>query len=176
VSKLLLRPVAQGLLAVVVDHYADAGVALPERRVIVPGAPGVVAWDCEQVTLALANIATQSGVGNRISLVPQTGGPASVGLARLATWAIQVVRCTPTSDDDGNPPSADKLDEAAAMALDDAGLLSQCLVELASLTPGTRPWLPIGAVINAGQVTPLGPEGGFQGIEATASISAMVTD
>lgn len=171
-TKLLLAAMAAGLLDEVENHYADAGAALPDRRLIAPGAPGQVAWDCEQLTIALASINPGTGGGN-VNLLPQQGSPAGVGLTRLATWAIQVVRCSPTQDDEGNPPLAAAIGTAGLASLEDAGLMSQCLVELAALTPGIREWLPIGAVINAGMVSTLGPDGGFQAVEATVTISAM---
>lgn len=174
-TRLALQAVADGLMTEVVNHYTDSGVELPERRLLVPGAPGMVAWDCEQLTVALASVNVGGG-GNAPNLLPMTGSPAGVMLVRLATFAIQVVRCSPTSSDDGNPPAAGSLTEAALAGFDDAGDLSQLLVEVAALSPGTRDWLPIGATINAGTVTSLGPDGGFQATEATVTVSAMVTE
>jgi hypothetical protein len=175
VSKLAVAPIARGLLTEVVNHYADAAVALPERRCLVPGAPGAVAWDCEQVTLALAQLSVDTG-GNQASLLPMAGSAAGVMLTRLATFAIQVVRCSPVSDDEGTPPAPELLETAALTAYDDVGMLSQLLVEVAALVPGTRSWLPIGSRVNAGQVASLGPEGGMQAVEATVTVSAMVTE
>jgi hypothetical protein len=171
VSKLLLRPVADGLLAAVVAAFDTAGIELPERRAVVAGNPGLIAWDCEQLTVALAGISTGGGAG-AITLMPQSGSPAGMALTRLATWSVQIVRCAPTSDEDGNPPSVELLEAAAATALDDAGVLSQCLTVLASATPGSVNWLPIGSVINAGAITSLGPDT-HQGIEALVTVSVM---
>jgi hypothetical protein len=173
--KLSIAPIARGLLTEVINHYEDAGVDLPGRRCLVPGAPGAVAWDCEQVTLALAQLSVDTG-GNQASLLPQTGSAAGVVLTRLATFAIQVVRCSPNSDEDATPPEPQVIEDAALLAYEDVGQLSQLLVEVAALTPGTRDWLPIGARINAGQVTSLGPEGGLQAVEAIITVSAMVTE
>jgi hypothetical protein len=168
---LQLAPTGQGLLDWVETSYANAGRTLPERRVLVPGAPGVIAWDCEQLTVALASITTGGTVAS-VNILPQLGSGAGVGLLRQATWAIQVVRCSPTPDEDGNPPSVDELTAAADLQLDDAGMLSQALVNLvaAQLHPE---WLPPGGVVNAGQVATLGPEGGFQAVEASLTLSAM---
>lgn len=171
-TKLLLAHVAAGLLTEVVNHYGDHGATLPDRQVVVPGAPGLIAWDCEQVTVGLTAV-TVGQAGSQLNLLPQSGSPAGVALGRLATWSVQVVRCSPTPAEDGTPPTVAELAEAGLVGLDDAGLLSECMVEVASLSPGSRPWLPIGAGINAGQVTALGPDGGFQGMEAIVTISAM---
>jgi hypothetical protein len=171
VSRLLLAGQAQGLLDEVVAFYAANGATLPDVQAVVPGSPGNVAWDCEQVTVALAGITTGSGQG--ALPLPQHGAPAGVALPRMATWSIQVVRCSPTPDEEGQPPGATELAAAGALALADGGLLSQCLVELAALQPGARLWLPIGGVINAGAVTSLGPDGGFQAMEATVTLSAL---
>jgi hypothetical protein len=171
VTPLVLAPTAQGLLDWVETSYANASRALPERKVIVPGAPGVIAWDCEQLTVALASITTGGTVAS-VNILPQIGSGAGVGLLRQATWSIQVVRCSATTADDGAPPSVAELDAAAMTQLDDAGMLSQALVNLVSAQ--LRPeWLPPGAVVNAGQVATLGPEGGFQAVEATVTLSAM---
>lgn len=171
-SRLQLQPVADGLMAWVVDAFAAEGVNLPERRTLAPGSPGEIAWDCEQVALALATL-TPSGGGGVANLLPQAGSPAGVGLVRLATWSIQVVRCTPEPDEDGNPPDVGQLAAAGAAQLADIGVLSQCLAGLASSTPGTVAWLQPGTVINAGGVATLGPAGGFHGAEATVSISTL---
>jgi hypothetical protein len=174
VTKLQLWPTAHGLLDEVVAWYEDhpAELALPDRRAVVPGAPGVIAWDCEQVTVALANI-TVGGLNAQSVAMPRAGAPAGVGLPRIATWSVQVVRCTPESGEDATPPSAAELEVAGGRALSDAGLLSECMMSLATLAPGSRVWLPVGSTINAGAVTPLGPEGGFHAVEAAVSISAM---
>lgn len=171
-SELQLRDTAEGLLDWVTAWYEQANVPLPLRGVVVPGAPGQIAWDCEQVTVALSTITTGSGTG-QVNVTPQLGTNAGMGLIRYATWAVQVVRCSPTPDDEGNPPSVDQLDGAAQSSLTDAGLLSQAMIGLASQSPGSIDWLPIGGVVNAGQVGTLGPEGGFQAVEATLTLTAM---
>ena len=170
----MLAPTALGLLAAVEAYYGGRGVDLPERRIPVPGAPGVVAWDCEQVTVCLGAVATPgtpSGGGGPIT--PQLGSVAGMGLVRLATWAVCIVRCTPTMGDDGEPPPAEELGAAGLAMLDDVGLLSQCMSLLAGSPPGSYDWLPIGGTINAGSVTTLGPEGRFAAVEASVTISAM---
>jgi hypothetical protein len=159
-------------MLLVLDAFATEGISLPERRGLAPGSPGEIAWDCEQVVVALATLTPSAG-GGVANLLPQAGSPAGVGLVRLATWSIQIVRCTPEQDDDGNPPDATTLAVAGQAQLDDIGALSQCLTDLAGATPGSVAWLPAGTVINAGGVTTLGPAGGFHGVEATVSISAM---
>jgi hypothetical protein len=175
VTRLALQAVADGLMTEVVNHYTDSGVELPERRLLVPGAPGAVAWDCEQVTLAISAV-QPSASGAQFNVMPKAGAQAGVMLTRQVTWAIQVVRCSPTSGEDGEPPGAAELGGAAMASLIDVAELSQCMIELASLTPGTRDWLEVGTTINAGTTTPLGPEGGFQAVEASVIISAMVTE
>ena len=174
-SKLALMGQAQGLLDEVVAHYEDAGVALPERRYVAPGEPGSTVWDCEQVTVTLASVGTNTSTAQTVAM-PMVGTPAGVGLVRFATWAIQVVRCSPTFEGDGDPPDVTELLAAAAAGLDDAGHMSQLLVEVASLPMGSRSWLPIGSTINAGAVAPIGPEGGFQAVEATVAVSIMLTE
>jgi hypothetical protein len=170
---LLLRPQAEGLLAEVVAFYDANDVELPDRRIIAPGAPGQIAWDCDQVSVALAGVTTGSAAG-QVNVAPQLGAMAGVGLPRFATWSVQVIRCTPNPDEDGNPPPAEKLNAAGAWGLVDVGLLSQCFVLMAATAISTqRDWLPIGGTINAGQVASLGPQGGYHGYEALVTLTAM---
>jgi len=169
----LLLPQAEGLLAELEAFYAANGVALPDRRVVAPGAPGTIAWDCEQVVVALSQLTTGSGSG-QVNVLPQWGSPAGVGLIRYATWSVQVIRCTPQMDDDGNAPTAEALLAAGVSGLADAGLMSQCFVSMAATANAIpRDWMPIGGAINAGQVTSLGPEGPFHGYEAAVTLTAM---
>jgi hypothetical protein len=173
---LLLAPQAEGLLAEVVDYAAANARKLPERRVIIPGLPSAVAWDCQQVTVGLANLTTATASGQSMSM-PQIGPAAGVGLIRYATWSVQVVRCTPQMDEAGNPPSAEELAVAGLLCLDDAGWLSQCFSLLAaSGNDGSRGWLPPGGTINAGAVTTLGPEGPYFATEAAVTMTAMEAD
>ena len=96
--------------------YAELSV-IPDRHGVVPGA---IAWDaCDCGLLAVS-------VG-QIYPTEQFPNPAfaRVGNACDAPWEaaeiiMQVVRCTPTADDLGNPPTTAALDTSAREILTDA--------------------------------------------------------
>lgn len=96
--------------------YAELTVS-PARRGVVPGS---IAWDaCDCGLLAVS-------VG-QIYLTETFPDPAlrRVGNACDAPWEaaeiiMQIVRCTPTHDDQGNPPTVAALDASAREILRDA--------------------------------------------------------
>jgi hypothetical protein len=140
---LALPDLARRVLDGVVAHYdaVDAKckpserVNLPARRVIAPGNPRLVAWDCEQL------VVTMSGIG--VGQAPGEGGrpagrgnPISATGLRHAVFAVQIVRCVPESRDGTSPPPDDVLTAAGLALLRDAGLLSQALVEICTQVAG----------------------------------------
>lgn len=164
---------AEGVLAELVNWYDDRGWTLPGRRAIIPGAPGVVAWDCEQVTVALGSLTTATASGQSLAM-PALGPMAGVGLVRYATWAVSVVRRIPGMTEDGDPPDTSELTDAGVGMLLDAGRISQCFANLAATAnDGTRDWLPLGGQVNAGAIATLGPEGDFAAVEAAVTLTAM---
>jgi hypothetical protein len=166
--RVVLEGQASGLLEALVAHWSAAGVSLPARRVIAPGAPGLIAWDCEQVVLSLGQILLGTAEDS-VSASAQLGAAAS-NVTRAAQWSIQVVRCTPEQDDAGEPPAVEVLTEAGLAALVDAGLLSQFVTNLATWPPD---WIPPGGRVRGGGVTSLGPQGGYHGFEATLTLPAL---
>lgn len=154
---------AQAVLIGVVAHFNEAGVELPDRQVIAPGETRAIAWDCEAVMVTLAGIgwgqAPGAGSGAR-----QTGNPTSVG-ARHAVFTIQIIRCAVDAGD--GPADAEKLTDAGLVAMRDAALLSQALVELCGRD---------GALKQAGMATSvsvemLGPTD-FTAVEGSVAVSA----
>jgi hypothetical protein len=163
-----LLSIGAGILADVRGFYAGNNVDLPERYYLAPGAPGLIAWDCEQLVVSLASI-TWGINEDAIQPVPQIGG-AGVFEIRHAQWSVQLVRCTPGMGDDGVPPAPATIQAAGEAFLTDAGMLSQCLVNLAAF-PAGHTWMPVGALAKAGNVVALGPSGQFHGFEGTLSIT-----
>lgn len=161
---------AQKILDKVVQHYAadvhPYSQALPDRRYVAPGDSAAVAWDCEQLTVAIIGVgagwAPDSG-----SSTARTGTPASVFGLRHAVYSITLVRCTPTVEEDGDAPPADLLHTAGLHYLRDVGLVSQALVEAGAEAKR----LSQGAVVTAGNVQPVGPAGGFVGLEGQLTIT-----
>lgn len=150
---------AETLLARVIAHFGAAGVDLPTHRLVTAGAP---AWDCEQLTVTLVGI----GWGQAIDSATESarpGSPMSVFATRHAVYAVSLVRCVPQPNDhDMSPPSVADLTASGLQFMRDAGLLSQALVEVAS---GLRNTLGPAGSVQAGMIEPIGPDGGFVGMD-----------
>lgn len=160
--------IAQTVLAGVVAHFAASEVTLPERRIIAPGAPELIAWDCPMVIVTTSGIGLgpAPGVGGGSQ---RTGNPVSAMGLRHAIYAVQIVRQVPEASGAGTrPPAADKLTAAGLGLMRDAGLLSQALIEVCSATSRAIP----DAQVAPGAVTVVGPEGGFAGVQG--SLAATV--
>lgn len=163
------QQIGQAIYDGVIDHYAaaSAAVPLPERRYIAPGDAAAVAWDCEQFTVSIIGV----GLGVAPDVATGSAKPgthASVTGMRHAVFSAMLVRCTPTIDEDG-PPEVAALNPAGLAYLRDVGLISQALVEI-----GTRlNRVDRSAVITAGNVQPIGPGGGFVGLEGQLTISTV---
>jgi hypothetical protein len=164
-----LETIGAGLLADVQAYFAANNVDLPDRHYLAPGAPGLIAWDCEQLVVSLASVSW--GINeDALQPVPQIGDGAGTFEVRHAQWSVQLVRCTPVSDEGGQPPPAVDIQTAGELSLLDAGMLSQCLVNFATF-PANHTWLPAGALAKAGGVVTLGPSGGFSGHEGTFTVT-----
>lgn len=165
---LKLSDLAQNVLDGVVEHWARAADAtpLPARRAVLAGEPRAIAWDCEQLTVTLSGVGWGQAL-DASATSPRAGMPASVASMRHAVLAVALVRCTPTPGRDGKV-AVDALHTAGLASLRDAGLLSQALVEI---TSRLRKNLPLEASVQAGVVEPVGPSGGFHGLEATLVVT-----
>ncbi|MEV1294437.1 hypothetical protein [Pseudonocardia sp. NPDC049635] len=155
------RPAA-ALMAAVVAAYADAGVPIPQRQYLAPGP--LAAWDGEHVAVTLAQ--TLPGTAdntNRPGAYPGRG-VGSVALPR-ATYDARVLRCVPTLDSSGDPPSVEELTACTELLLADLGVLLDASYRWAAKQPP-------GIVVTVGQATPLGPEGALAGyaVHCTASL------
>lgn len=165
-SGIELLSFAQGALAAVQAFFAANGVALPERQYIAAGSPQSVAWDCEQLVVILAEVGWGRSK-DATQLSPSFGKQASVNAMRHATFAFQLVRCVPVITDGAEAPqlpSVQDIQDAGEQSLVDAGLLSQALVNFVSFPNAT---VPAGCNVQAGAVSPIGPEGGLVGLEAS---------
>lgn len=160
--------IAKGALAEIQTFYALNGVDLPERQAIVAGEPTVVAWDCEQLIVAMASIGWGRSV-DATQLSPQFGKAASVDAMRHAEINIQLVRKTPTITDGGQLPPAAALEAAGEQYLVDAGMLSQALVNFVAFPNDV---IPPGCNVQAGAVQPVGPLGDLVGLSVGLIITA----
>ena len=153
------------------QHFQAQGQALPDRRFIAPGNPQLVAWDCEQLVVALTGIGIGPAPDAPVQS-PRQGGPISAFNVRHAIFSIQLVRCTPTVGEGSNDafPAAAAIDAAGEQSMRDAGLLSDAVVLMCSQLSGQ---LPPGSHVQAGLTSSLGPEGGYHANEATVAVTAM---
>lgn len=162
-----VRAMAETVLAVIEAHFAAAAIALPDRRAIAAGSSVEVAWDCEQLLVMLDSI----GWGQAIDLAqesPRAGNPFSAHALRHAIFAVQLVRCTPIGGNRSTVPTRDDLHAAGLQFMTDAGALSQALVEAVSRL---RSGLSRDCVVQAGAITPAGPEGAYHGLQSTIAVT-----
>jgi hypothetical protein len=163
--------IASKVLDAVVAHLEAApGVNVPQRRIIAPGNPRLIAWDAEQIVVALSGIGVgqapgQGGGSQRI------GNPVSSRGMRHAVLAVQLVRCVPESADGATPPPASAVTDAGLALMRDAGLLSQALVEACTKLGGVDALGP-GGSSRPGAVEVLGPDGGMAAVEGSIEITA----
>lgn len=168
-----LSTVPNALLIAVVDYFTANGVELPERRYVTAGDPNLVAWDCEQLVICLADLGWGRAT-DATQLSPSFGKSASVNAMRHATYAVILVRCTPHIGDDAQPPSAEVLNAAGVGLMADAGLLSQALVNFVAFRNAA---VPPGVSVQAGAVQMIGPFGGLVGCTGGLMITAgQLTD
>ena len=167
------RTIRDGVVSYWAAHTDPEVEALPGRRLLLSGDPAVVAWDCEQFTVAL------QGIGNGQSddtaaTAPQLGAGTSVFNTRHAIFEILLTRCVSIVDDNGDPPPDAVLESVGERFLRDAAMLSQALTHIAAQV---RPrLLDPGGIARVGQVLPVGPDGGFVGVVAIFQVtSAMLT-
>lgn len=164
---------AQELLDHVVAHYVAAApgtvAPLPERRAVLAGDPRTVAWDCEQLMVSLEGIGIGPSPDSQLGTpAVRMGSPISATALRHAVFAVSLVRCTPQSDEQGNPPTAAALNEAGLTFMRDCGMLSQAMVTFAGILANQ---LPDTASVECGAVTPIGPSGGFHGADTAMAIT-----
>lgn len=119
----LLSTLCHQALAAVEAFYDDQQVALPERRLV---SLGQSPWDCELVNVWV--LRDQPVAGNPAFQAFESIRAHPGYSMRAASLAVQVVRCYPTVDDDGNPPDPTVEEEAAHVVYDDADLLWRALI------------------------------------------------
>ncbi len=148
-----LHRLAGDALAAVEAGYAEAGVALPERRLV---SAGQSPWDCELVNVWVQRDYPTAGGPESALFVSITAHPAH--FFRAAVLGVQVVRCYPTVGDMGEPPDPAEETLAAELIHGDVDLLWRSL--LAASSAGT--FSQRNGVAYEGWVS-LGPDGGLAG-------------
>lgn len=188
----LVEVVAQLLLDGIVEHYADAEVPLPSRRYVAAGGPREVAYDCEQVTVALSGIGWGQSP-DRSQGSQRTGSPMAGLAMRHAVYAVAVVRqehdasAPEVSDmwdpeDSGAFPSPEVLNALGLRHMRDAALVSQALINVASRVRALPAMKALGrevrsdptrvsGLVQPGIVESLGPAGGYVSVEAAFTVT-----
>lgn len=167
---LAIGPIAQAILATIESHYAAAsGIDLPDRRIIAPGAPEAIAWDCAQVVVCLSSVESGDAPGEGVT-AKAVGNPTSATGTRHATFGVQVVRRSPESHDGHTPPPPDDMTAAGLILMRDAGLLSQALIDVATVI---RDAIPAGSKVRTGAVTVMGPDGGYTAVQGSLAVTVL---
>lgn len=172
-DRLALAEIAAELLEMIEDYWTAVPEAeqLPGRRCLVAGLPVNVAWDCEQVTVGADLIGSgQSEDTQGAPFAPQMPGQVSPASTRHAQLTVQIVRCTPMPTANGRttvPPTAEQIHAAGLLHMKDMGRLSQALVYIAPRMEG----IVGGALVTAGRVESLGPEGDYQAVAGTLQVT-----
>lgn len=176
---LAVKDIAKRLLQAVEEHFAAASVDLPDRRYVSAGAMQNVAWDfpddavvCGQVVVTLEGIGWgQSSVAT--AEYPKPGSHVSAVGIRHAVYAVQIVRCTPSTNANARrsvTPLAVDLQAAGEAYMDDAGLLSQALLTMTSEL--RHNFLPDrSGIVQPGLVSPVGPDGGMHAVQGGLEIT-----
>lgn len=153
--------IAQACLDAVVAHYITEGVVLPDRQYVSNGLP---AFDCEQVTVHVPETfgITGTPLGENPSDQYRDAGHAM----RAGIFAVTIVRCVPTIDDNGQPPAVALEVTASQVIYADAVLSLNALIvaEGAGDLPGC------GSVVFRSW-TNENPQGGFGGGTLRVAIS-----
>lgn len=172
-ADVLCRRILDGVQA----QYRLAGFALPSRAFVAPGAPSLVSWDCEQLSVAATGIAWGPAAAQGTEAALQIGTQTSVGAMRHLVLEIAVVRKLPAGasieDDTASAvtlPDLDALHDAGVRHMQDLGLLSQALVEMFGPDP-VKTIVPAGTHSQPGLVRSEGPEGGYVGAVADLAVT-----
>lgn len=177
-----VKGIANRILQAVEEHFAAANVDLPDRRYVAPGAMANTAWEfadpADNVIVCGQVVVTLEGIGWGASSIvtgdyPKPGSHVSAVGIRHAVFAVQIARCTPSSDRNDRrtitPPAAD-IQEAGESFMIDAGLLSQALLTMTSELRNS--FLPDRTgIVQPGLVQPVGPDGGMHAVQGGIEIT-----
>ncbi|WP_030672491.1 hypothetical protein [Streptomyces sp. NRRL B-1347] len=179
---LAIDALAETLLGCVCQTLNDTAALVegqpgcPCRACLVPGTP---AWDsCEdpcgnpqdgaggQLTVSLARILTAPDLGG--ARTPTILGARSCPAPTMsAELVVTLLRCAPSSDEEGCPPTCEQLAAAARVLHVDATSVHNALVCCFPQTgPPSRRYR-----YTLGQLTVLGPEGQCVGVEQRVTIA-----
>lgn len=115
---------ATALLDAIVAGYESYGVELPARRFLAPGLP---AWDCEEVAVWIERIFQHQGDVNIETNTVSAAHPAL--MMQGAMMRVLVTRCTPMMYDDGSPPPTSESTAAALSIYADQMLVRNSIID-----------------------------------------------
>jgi hypothetical protein len=141
-----LKEMLDGVLYRVEATFQSYNVSLPSRRYWTMGRPAI---DCEQVTVSLVQMYL-GAPGAQVS------SPQRCNVPRSATLNVSISREIPVVGANGRPPTADKIEQAGALAAIDAWVMMQSINQLDQWDD-----TGYGVGVIATLDTPE-PEGGFQ--------------
>lgn len=144
-----LFDIATQALDAVVSRFAAEAVALPDRRYVTAGE---VALDCDQVVVEIVRVFTGLPGG-------EITEPVSCAVPRSAEMNIWLIRCVPGMSEDGSAPSASALSDSGEELLTDGWILTWGLLQ--EYRDGN--FLSQCDKLVIGNLTSVGPEGGFGG-------------
>jgi hypothetical protein len=150
-----LRDMMQGVLERVQSVFQSYNVELPARQYWMMGQPAI---DCEQLVVSF----------QQLFLGPpgaQVGEPQRCHVPRSATITIEISRATPITQQNGRPPSPDRIEAASGILAIDSWVLMETINQLDQ-------WDDTGygvGVIATLDVSP--PEGGFQTTSMTITMA-----
>jgi hypothetical protein len=162
-----LNDVVAALITCVRDALAATAAGAPDR---VCDVPGQLAWDaCDCGVLAV----TVTRMYPSVSFPQAAAGAALVGPCpppyEATDLTVTVLRCAPSMDGYGNPPSCDLLDAATLTWTRDLDAtrraLACCLVDLRDADTIVDFML--------GESTPAGPEGGCVGVDTHLTVGLV---
>jgi hypothetical protein len=147
---------AARVLELVTAGLRDAGVVVPERRYVTPGARP--AWDAEQLTVGIVRPSVPGSPGREVAGARPCSGP------RFVELRVELVRCLPVGDEDGTPATVKELEDAARQSVEDADALRRALDDDVEVT-GRR-----GVPSLVGAMTVLGPDGGMVAVTTLVQV------
>lgn len=171
-----VKQLATSLLTYVIDFWQNAVDAepLPDVQIITGGEVRLIAWDCDQLTVALTGI--------DIDVPAVEGGPMAAqrlsnNTLRHVEFTVQLVRCAANMDNDGHADPAE-IHTKGLIMMRDAGLLSQALLqwcgEITTAPHQGALHLGGGLLARGGLVVPVGPSGGKMAVEGSVLVSAAL--
>lgn len=154
----MLTALASDLLSAAA-HVLDTSSVVPDAPELQYVSIGRPAHDCELLVVYIEPI------------IQYPVNPASAGcfVRFRATLNVELIRCSPTLDEDGNPPDMDTLAAAGIAHANDGNVLLFGLQQMwqdGSLLP-SLPQEQCCSQMAMQRMAPVGPDGGFAGWRVT---------